>query len=192
MEKRWYLVLMLFISQLGVAQVTTQKNLTEPVKKINLLYPGYEREKPFSEKMTWGYTLGARFWYSAGMYHDGDNSSRWTFYEVDLVPSGEIYGRWYYNIAKRDRKHKKIVNNSASYFTVGTAVYFDGINLKEEGTPDSDYFIAGLYAGWGWRRTFGQRIIFDMHLKVQPTMNNDADFGVFVIPGIHLGYRLLK
>ena len=192
MEKRWCLVLMFFISQFGMAQQTADKQLTEPVQKINLLYPGFEKEKPLSKKMTWGYTLGTRFWYSVGLYPDGDNSSRWDFDFIDLVPSGELYSRWYYNLAKRDRKHKKIVNNSSSYFTVGSAVYFSGINLKGEGNPYGDEFIAGLYGGWGWRRTFGQRIIFDMHLKVQPTVNHEGDCDIFFMPGVYIGYKLIR
>lgn len=192
MKKRWYLFVMLFVCQVGFAQVTSEKVFVQSVKKINFLYPGFEKEKPLSAKTTWGYSLGTRFWYSAGLYYDEDYSRRWKFDYVNLVPSGVIYGRWYYNIAKRERKHKKIGNNSASYFTAGAAVYLDGINLVGEGNPEGDHIFTGLYAGWGMRRTFGRRIIFDMHLKIQPTMQDNTDFDVLFIPGIHLGYLLNK
>lgn len=108
------------------------------------------------------------------------------------MPSAEWYGRWYYNIAKRSRKQKRIAHNSASYFTAGATVWFDGIGLIENNYQQQDRILTGIYAGWGWRRTFGRRILFDMHFRVQPTMENTTAFGLALLPGVHIGYLLLK
>lgn len=186
--------LLLILGQNCFAQeVPGTRSLVHEVKKINILYPGFEQEKPMAEKMTWGYSLGTRFWYSWGTYYDGYGQSLNNQFEYfNLVPCGEVYGRWYYNIARRNRKHKKIANNSGSYFTAGAAIYFDGIDLIDEVYPDGDQIYVGVYAGWGWRRTFGRRIIFDLHLKVQPTMKDATDFEIVLLPGVHLGYLLFK
>lgn len=186
-------ILILLFVQSGLAQDVQSKYLVTQVKKINILYPGFEKENPVGEKTTWGYSLGTRFWYSWGSYYDQHTQTfRNGFDYINLVPCGEVYGRWYYNINKRYRKHKRIANNSASYFTAGAVVYFDGIELIDHSFSNSDRILTGVNIGWGWRRTFGQRILFDLHFKVQPTMENASDFGILLIPGIHIGYLLFK
>ncbi|HKJ43056.1 MAG TPA: hypothetical protein VKA27_13260 [Sunxiuqinia sp.] len=174
-------------------QPINSKPLVEQVQKINILYPGFEKEKPIGEKTTWGYSLGTRVWYSWGSYYDDLNQIfRNRFNYINLVPCGEIYGRWYYNIKKRYQKHKRIAHNSASYFTAGATIYFDGIELIDHRRNNNDRILTGVNVGWGWRRTFGGRILFDIHFKVQPTMENTTNFGILLLPGIHIGYLLLK
>lgn len=185
-------ILLLVFVLPGMAQEVQNKTLVNPVKKINILYPGLEREKPLGEKTTWGYSLGTRFWYGWGTSYDWFFQSSGHFSYLNAVPSVECYGRWYYNIAKRNQKQKRIANNSASYFTAGAAVWFDGIGLIENNYVQKDRVLTGIYVGWGWRRTFGQRMLFDLHFKVQPTMEDVSDFGIVLLPGIHIGYLLNK
>lgn len=186
-------ILILFFARFGLAQEVQNEYLVSQVKKINLLYPGFEKEKPVGDKTTWGYSLGTRFWYSWGSYYDAKAQAFGNgFNYINLVPCGEVYARWYYNINKRNKKHKRIVHNSASYFTAGAVVYFDGIELIDHRISNSDRILTGVNVGWGWRRTFGRRILFDLHFKVQPMMENASDFGIVLLPGIHLGYLLSK
>lgn len=187
-------IFLLLLIRPCLAQDVPNKELMQQVKKINILYPGFEHEKPIGLKASWGYSLGTRFWYSITRYdYIGSNqSSHWKLDYLNLVPSGELYGRYYYNISKRERKHKRIANNSASYFTTGAVVWVDGISIVGETLPEDDYIYSGVYLGWGMRRTFGSRIIFDMHLKVQPTFEDDQFGAVMVLPGIHIGYLLFE
>ena len=185
-------VLLLLLFQLGQAQDIQNKPLVQQVKKVNILYPGYEQEKPVGEKTTWGYSLGTRFWYGWGTSYNWYLGSSGNYSYLNVVPSIELYGRWYYNLAKRSRKYKRIAHNSASYFTTGAAAWFDGIGLIENNYSQLDHIYSGIYVGWGWRRTFGRRVIFDMHLKFQPTFEDDRYGGVLVLPGIHIGYLLFK
>lgn len=184
-----FVVMMMFV-QIGFAQINSKSIELEEVRKVNIFYPGYEVEKPLSGKMSWGYMIGTHIWFQASQHLKSDQSYGLGFDYIDIVPTAELYGRWYYNINKRTGKKKKTGNNSASYLTVGAAVMIDGIRIAGDDYSGDDNFYSGIYAGWGMRRTIGRKFTLDLHFKLQPTFQGKSYYGLAILSGLRFAYLL--
>ncbi len=181
---------MMLAVQIGFAQIDSKSIELEEVRKVNIFYPGYEVEKPLSGKMSWGYMIGTHIWFQASQHLKSDQSYGLGFDYIDIVPTAELYSRWYYNIGKRQAKNKKIVNNSASYFVGGAVVMIDGIRIAGDDYSGDDNFYSGIYAGWGMRRTFGRKLLLDLHFKLQPTFQGKSYHGLAILPGLRFAYLI--
>ena len=190
MKRLSVFICMLLIGFSSFAQQGEKSIELEKVRKINFLYPGHEIENPLKCKLSWGYMVGSHIWFQASQRLRSDESTGFGFDYIDLVPTAELYGRWYYNIGKRASKKKRVQNNSASYLTMGTAVIVDGIRIIGNDSMTEEKVYYGIFTGWGMRRTFGKRIILDLHLKFQPTFEGSTYEGLALLPGLKLSYLL--
>lgn len=163
--------------------------MVQPVTKLNIILPGCELEKPVKGKLTWGVAVGFR-WYMEGMYLGKDMNFNWNIEDMNLVPGCELYGRWYYNLRKRNNRQKEVKYNASSYLTTGVTVYYNGFDLMNKKNAGEEQISTGLYAGWGIRRRLGRHFIFDAQLKVQPTFRDNSDLRIYFLPDLRVGYLL--
>ncbi len=188
---------LLFIFSVLIAFTAFSQNQYESslqkISKVNLLVPGYEFEKPIGQSVSIGIIAEMNFW--------GEFRFSGKFDKLDLVPSINMYSRWYYNMAKRSGRNKKTACNAANYFVSGIVLANPVCRIIEDEPsnqlfPANDLFesnfYAGIYMGWGLRRTIGSRCTFDFSLRVQPTWKNFNEFDVFWGPAIRIGYVLNK
>lgn len=186
-----FLVVLSTVSTNGQISETLVEN---KVKKINILYPGYEMEFGVSNTTTWGFLVG----FKVRGYYGEDRSdiflvqnSNQTVYAFDLVPNLDVYYRWYYNLKKRENKGKNIVNNSGSYLFTGAFVNSPGLNLKEKNYELEDYFYYGPYLGWGVRwSSKSEKLVFDLNARVQHTFEGTNDNFTKLAVGFLIGYKL--
>lgn len=175
------------------AQKITQ-GVEKKITKINALYPSFEQEIRVSPVTTWGYRAGFNIFLEYGSsysyYGSFHNSPTNTKY-FEFIPTLEIYYRWYYRLLKRQEKGKKTINNSSGYFFTGAEVMTPGIKIQTVNNSGLNDVISGIYAGWGFRRTIGQKITVDLNLRYAVLMANveEVDF-TNIIPGFKIGYRI--
>ncbi|MFV0590605.1 MAG: hypothetical protein ACK5M7_04415 [Draconibacterium sp.] len=170
---------------------TTTAGVEKSITKINALYPSFEQELRVSPTTTWGYRAGLNvfFEYSSSQTFMDPVPVKTKYFE--LIPTAEIYYRWYYRLLKRQQKQKKTINNSAAYFFTGAEIMAPGIKIQSINDDGLNEVISGIYAGWGFRRTIGKRVTLDLNLRYAILMENvdEVDF-TNLIPGFKLGYRI--
>jgi len=186
------------IACLLVINVVAQKTIEgveKKITKINALYPSFEQELKVSSETTWGYSAGFNMFFSYGSsysYYDYSQTTPVQTKYFEFIPTMEIYYRWYYRLLKRQQKGKKTINNSSGYFFTGAEVMTPGIKIQSVNHKGQDDIISGIYAGWGFRRTVGQRITLDLNVRYAVLMTNieKIDYKENIIPGFRIGYRI--
>lgn len=155
MKSKTYLALLLFTILLAAparAQDTVPR-VEDGILRLNLLFaPKIEGEFALSQNAT----LGARLGTELALY------SEWLFdFYVVLLPSADVYYRYYYNLDRRTERGKRIYRNSGNYVGL-TALYASGNPLWSERPDASDninhVFIAGPV--YGLQRTYGKGFYF--------------------------------
>ena len=190
--------LITMIACLLVINVVAQKTIEgveKKITKINALYPSFEQELKVSSETTWGYSAGFNMFFSYGSsysYYDYSQTTPVQTKYFEFIPTMEIYYRWYYRLLKRQQKGKKTINNSSGYFFTGAEVMTPGIKIQSVNHKGQDDIISGIYAGWGFRRTVGQRITLDLNVRYAVLMTNieKIDYKENIIPGFRIGYRI--
>ncbi|WP_372934705.1 hypothetical protein [Mariniphaga sediminis] len=194
MKKFPITLIALFFAFNSIAQ-TTFEGVEKKITKINNLYPSFENELRVSPQTTWGYRAGLNIFleygssYSFYDFYYGTSPNRTKYFE--FIPTMEIYYRWYYRLLKRQKKGKKTINNSAAYFFTGAEIMTPGIKIQSVNNSGLNDVISGIYAGWGFRRTIGEKIIIDLNLRYAILMENveKVDFTTIIL-GFKIGYRL--
>jgi len=180
---------------INVVAQKTMEGVEKKITKINALYPSFEQELKVSSETTWGYRAGFNIFFAYGSsysyydYYSQGSPSQTKYFE--FIPTMEIYYRWYYRLLKRQQKGKKTINNSSGYFFTGAEVMTPGIKIQSVNYSGQNDVISGIYAGWGFRRTIGQKITLDLNLRYAVLMSNieEIDF-TNIIPGFKIGYRI--
>lgn len=176
------------------AAQTTVDGVENKITKINALYPSFEQERKVSPVTTWGYRAGLNIFLAYGKsysYYDSFYGSPTQTKYFEFIPTVEMYYRWYYNLLKRQKKGKKTINNSSDYFFTGAEVMTPGIKIQSVNNNGLNDIISGVYAGWGFRRTIGQKITFDFNVRYAVLMANvEAIDFTNIIAGFKVGYRI--
>lgn len=92
-----------------------ETRLTEEVFRVNLINPGVEYEFPTSDLSTLSTGLGVGY---SGVI-DELTVSKKTGFKYIIAPFLEVQHKLFYNLNKRKRKDKSIVNNSGNFITAG-------------------------------------------------------------------------
>ncbi|SHF20136.1 hypothetical protein SAMN05444274_10423 [Mariniphaga anaerophila] len=195
MKSLLIIVAVCIFSYTAVSQ-SAQNGVETKITKINALYPSFEQEFRVSPQTTWGYRAGLNTFLEYGnsrYYSLYDNHTQTKTRYFEFIPTAEIYYRWYYRILKRQEKGKKTINNSSGYFFAGAEIMTPGIKVQTVNNEGLNEVLSGVYAGWGFRKTFGSRVAFDFNIRYAVLMQNvdKVDF-TNIIPGIRLGYILNK
>ena len=166
------------------------KGVEKKITSVNTLYPGFGQEFKVSPTTTWGYNAGLNifFEYSESYYYMlGTTQTKY----FELVPTAEVYYRWYYRLLKRQQRLKKTINNSSGYLFSGARILSPGIKFITENEDGVTDFISAIYAGWGFRRTIGKNLMLDLSLRYEIQMENldKVDFAN-VVPGLRLAYKI--
>lgn len=174
--KKLLLVLTLFTGFNSYSQGTTNQF------SLNFLIPSAEYEVSVSQHATVDAILGLGFG-----YHD----SAW-LEEAEFGFFPQLMGqyRYYYNLGKRERKGKKISENSGNYvaavgiFSVGDPIFGD-----MELNNDYSGFVG---PSWGLQRVYNSNFKLNLNLGAGYGFNDSGDSGASVLIGLQLGFKLGK
>ena len=166
------------------------KGVEKKITLVNTLYPGFGQEFKVSPTTTWGYNAGLNIFFEYSESYNFMFGTTQTKY-FELVPTAEVYYRWYYRLLKRQQRLKKTINNSAGYLFSGARILSPGIKFITENEDGVTDLISAIYAGWGFRRTIRKNLILDLSLRYEIQMENldKVDFAN-VVPGLRLAYTI--
>jgi hypothetical protein len=124
---------------------TSKAGLQQDLLSLSFLLPGLTYERALNNHISLSATAGLTF--AAG--DDGVSESNF-----DLIPFGNLSGRYYYNLEERQKKGKSILYNSGNYLAL-SVVYQTGV-LSPDWPDKLDQKQSYLSAGpvWGFQRTF--------------------------------------
>ncbi|MBO9728973.1 MAG: hypothetical protein J7623_10085 [Chitinophaga sp.] len=160
-SKKWRLLVAFLLGTF--LHVNAQQNLERKPSQlranISLLGLGANYELRLAKFTTLNLDaeLGMGLSYSSGMY----TGSHWGY---ALVPDFSAGVRQYYNIARRERKGKRIDNNAGSFFTLRGGYITSPIASNE-------YYTEGGYAyfvpAWGMQRSWGKHFSFEAQFGIR-------------------------
>ena len=115
----------------------------------------FNNESRLSNKFVLRSEIGLEHDFTVGDHYDGAG--------FILQPVLTIEPRFYYNLNKRNRKGRKIANNSGNYISVKTSYHPDWfvINLDDKITKNSDL---GIIPTWGFKRQIGNHFSYETAL----------------------------
>lgn len=175
---------LLFLALLPISHLHAQDTVPRVenrVLRLNLLItPKIEGEFAISQAATFGVRLGTElFAYDAWILD---------YYYV-LLPSVDVYYRYYYNLDRRTERGKRIYRNSGNYLGL-TALYANGNPIWSE-RPDADSNIDNLVmAGpvYGLQRTYGKGFFFNLEFGVGYGYADNGSSEIIPLASARLGW----
>lgn len=162
-------------------QDNLKKDQPAEVKSLNklrltLLGAGYEREQKVGKTTTFyaGASIEAVFIYgfegTTNITYNGSGPVNYTYTledksETKFYPAINAGLRHYYNIDRRIKKGKSVLNNAASYFG------FDVMGILPTNDGDVNYQI-NLGPTWGFQTNVGKKVNFELSLSPGIAINN--------------------
>lgn len=128
----------------------------------------------FSVQAQLGYSFA--FGISKTYYSNGTSKSSSSAY-IAVIPQVVTNYRFYYNLAKRDRKGKNIAGNSGNYFTIIAAF---GFKPAYSNYPNKFTFATVVGPAWGLHRTFKKNI--DLNFSIGLGYGYDNGRGSYFAP----------
>ena len=175
MKKIYFLLCILFSLNLSAQETTNQFSL-------NFLIPSAEYEVALSENTSIDAIIGI----GAGYHKSGfDDSS-----EFGIFPQFEAQYRWYYNFAKRQRKGKKVSENSANYIAA-VGILAGGDPLIGDMELNNDY-VGFVGPAWGLQRIYNGNFKLNLNLGMGLGFNDLGDQYLSPLIDIQLGFKLGK
>lgn len=160
----------------------TVPQVERAVLRANLLLsPKIEGEFALSQNATLGARVGSELF----------TFEQWIVdYFFVLLPSVDVYYRYYYNLDRRLGKGKRIYRNSGNYVSM-TALYANGNPIWSE-RPEVDidgkhFLVAGPV--YGLQRTYGKGFFFNLEFGVGYGYADDASGSrLLPIANLRLGW----
>ncbi|MGO1752190.1 MAG: hypothetical protein ACTHYV_06835 [Psychroflexus sp.] len=183
--KKFFCACMLFISCWSFSQEKIQETrLTEEVFRVNLINPGVEYEFPTSDFSTLSTGLGVGY---SGVI-DELTVSKKTGFKYIIAPFLEVQHKLFYNLNKRKRKDKSIVNNSGNFITAGLQAKGPSIADNVERTSDYDF---SLGLAWGIQRSYKEKYHLLFHIGPKYFFDTKGNGGFFpILIQLNLGFDL--
>lgn len=160
------------------------------ISKINILFPGYEFEQQIFDKSTIGFLADFKLW---GYYNRNYQSNPFVHvskkvYSLDIVPTIELFYKWYFNLDRRIFKQKNTSNFSASYLSTGIIGNFSSINLIKKDYLIDQGFFYGPFIGCGMRRSSNNgKIIYNLFIKGQFELRKEK---IIITPGVTIARKI--
>lgn len=175
------LILLLMITNYSFAQYG---NYTSNNIALSILEPGIALEYSIAPKTT--VRLRTAITAVTGLYEETTFGMQSTFISYTFHPISSFAIRNYYNIVKRDYNRRRTDYNSANYFSLSAIYMFKNINETEKGIiPPKGGFIPSFL--WGFQRSFGSRLFFDMNIGPGYHINESKIMPIGELSlGIHL------
>lgn len=152
------------------------------ILRVNLLIsPKFEGEFALSQNATLGARLGTELFAYDEWILD---------YYFVLLPSVDVYYRYYYNLDRRTDRGKRIYRNSGNYVGM-TALYANGNPIWSERPGASNSIDHIFMAGpvYGLQRTYGKGFFFDLEFGVgYGYADNDTGGSIIPIGSLRLGW----
>ena len=177
MKKLLLLAFGLFCFSLSAQKIA---KVEDNLLSINILTPGLEYEIGVSDASTVDLRAGTGFAYHKNWYTEG----------FGIYPIFNLQYRYYYNLAKRLEKEKRIGHNSANYVALS--------GLVQSGKPvigdleyTADYF-GVIGPVWGLQRYYGSGFKLDLNLGLGYGFNDHDSSYLSSLISIRLGWLLGK
>lgn len=108
---------------------------------------------------------------------------------IAFTPTVSIEPRYYYNLKRRLKKEKSIVNNSANYFSLKTNYNPDLFVISNYKNQRVNNHIT-IVPKWGLRRNIGENFDFEVSTGVGYIYDFDVKRGSgYLDLGVRIGYR---
>ncbi len=153
------------INAQGLSDTTSLKTKQLEIN-TSIIGLGLSYEKLIAKNLTINYEIGLSY-----SFYVGGGSLYGNRFGYELSPIVSIENRWYYNLATRCRRHKKMNNNAGNFFCVKTG--YRSTPITSRNLYDNPVIV--IIPAWGLQRSIGKKlsfeftpgyaIIFDTHQK---------------------------